>query len=524
MSLRRLPRRIFILAGVVPLVLALWGPAGARAAGGPVADSSCAGRSQNVGPQLGCGGPATSLIFSIEPGGTEVNTLLDPQPVVEAVDDGNNVDPTYNQLVTISIDSNPGSGTLHGGATVQAVDGVASFGSLYIDQPGVAYTLEATGPEPARAGAVQPADLAPAVSDPFDITAPQGGTASHFIFSTEPGGAETGQPLSPQPVVEAVDNSNNVDPTYDHNIDIVIGNNPSGGTLSGTTTVQAVNGVATFTDLSIDQAGLGYTLVADGPEPDRAGGVGPASDLPSVESDPFDITSPMGPAPASCNSIYGVSDTNNNSRFFQVGTVPPNSLTHLGGVHAGYNFEGIEIDPLDGSIYAATAAGNKHGQKGTIFQVDGITGALTLDFSTGYQDIEGLAFRSDGALWAWVDGKGLIIMDPVLKETGVVVLSKRHFEAMAWNNAENKLYLAKVNKLWTWDPSTLAFKLVASNLPAPVLGMDVRPDGDLLLGVGTQQKILIWNPVTKSTVGSIATPGFGSIQSLARAESCNVIG
>ena len=33
------------------------------------------------------------------------------------------------------------------------------------------------------------------------------------------------------------------------------------GTLSGTKTVAAVNGAATFSDLSIDQPGIGYTLV-----------------------------------------------------------------------------------------------------------------------------------------------------------------------------------------------------------------------------------------------------------------------
>src|SRR5581483_8195981 len=41
-----------------------------------------------------------------------------------------------------------------------------------------------------------------------------------------------------------------------------IGNNPAGGTLSGTTIVTVVNGVATFGNLSIDKAGNGYTLTA----------------------------------------------------------------------------------------------------------------------------------------------------------------------------------------------------------------------------------------------------------------------
>ncbi|MDH5551156.1 MAG: hypothetical protein OEZ42_14825, partial [Gemmatimonadota bacterium] len=39
-------------------------------------------------------------------------------------------------------------------------------------------------------------------------------------------------------------------------------NNPGGGTLSGTTTVSAMSGLATFTGLSIDQPGVGYTLEA----------------------------------------------------------------------------------------------------------------------------------------------------------------------------------------------------------------------------------------------------------------------
>ncbi len=45
-------------------------------------------------------------------------------------------------------------------------------------------------------------------------------------------------------------------------VTVAIGTNPGRGTLSGTTTVNAVAGVASFTDLTIDQVGTGYTLVA----------------------------------------------------------------------------------------------------------------------------------------------------------------------------------------------------------------------------------------------------------------------
>ena len=43
---------------------------------------------------------------------------------------------------------------------------------------------------------------------------------------------------------------------------MAIGANPGGGGLFGTLTRNAVNGIATFNNLSIDRAGNGYTLVA----------------------------------------------------------------------------------------------------------------------------------------------------------------------------------------------------------------------------------------------------------------------
>lgn len=49
-------------------------------------------------------------------------------------------------------------------------------------------------------------------------------------------------------------------------VTISLAPNAANGSLSGTTTVNAVNGVATFNDLTINRAGLGYMLVASSPE------------------------------------------------------------------------------------------------------------------------------------------------------------------------------------------------------------------------------------------------------------------
>src|SRR5207237_862834 len=48
------------------------------------------------------------------------------------------------------------------------------------------------------------------------------------------------------------------------NVTVAIGTNPSTGTLGGTLTHAAVDGVATFANLAIDKVGSGYTMTATG--------------------------------------------------------------------------------------------------------------------------------------------------------------------------------------------------------------------------------------------------------------------
>ncbi|PYO97986.1 MAG: hypothetical protein DMD61_11110, partial [Gemmatimonadetes bacterium] len=77
--------------------------------------------------------------------------------------------------------------------------------------------------------------------------------------------------------VTALDANNNT-ADFTGNVTLAIGTNPGSGTLSGTSTVAAVGGVATFSNLSIDKAGSGYTLDAT------------SNGLAGAGSDGFDIT------------------------------------------------------------------------------------------------------------------------------------------------------------------------------------------------------------------------------------------
>ena len=80
----------------------------------------------------------------------------------------------------------------------------------------------------------------------------------------QPGNTETGTAISPAVKVTARDAYGNTATSFHGSMTMSIGQNPSGGTLSGTKTVTAVNGVGTFSDLRIDRAGDGYTLTVGG--------------------------------------------------------------------------------------------------------------------------------------------------------------------------------------------------------------------------------------------------------------------
>jgi hypothetical protein len=87
--------------------------------------------------------------------------------------------------------------------------------------------------------------------------------ADHLLFLQQPTDTAAGQTITPAVLVAVVDQFGNVVASDNtDSMSLSIGNNPSGGTLSGTLTLTVVNGVATFSDLSIDLAGDGYTLHA----------------------------------------------------------------------------------------------------------------------------------------------------------------------------------------------------------------------------------------------------------------------
>ena len=61
-------------------------------------------------------------------------------------------------------------------------------------------------------------------------------------------------------IVSAEDSSGIVTTSFNGTVTVALLNNPGGATLGGTLSVTAQSGVATFTGLTLDKVGTGYTL------------------------------------------------------------------------------------------------------------------------------------------------------------------------------------------------------------------------------------------------------------------------
>ena len=86
--------------------------------------------------------------------------------------------------------------------------------------------------------------------------------ATHVVFVTQPLPGYPREAFSPALQVEIRDASENRVTSAQNAVTLAIATNPAGGTLLGTKTVNAVAGVATFADLTVDHTGTGYTLAA----------------------------------------------------------------------------------------------------------------------------------------------------------------------------------------------------------------------------------------------------------------------
>jgi hypothetical protein len=137
------------------------------------------------------------------------------------------------------------------------------------------------------------------------------GAGAHFraalppaalAFTQQPTNSAAGAALTPAVRVAVQDAVGTTLASFTGNVTIALTNNTTGAALQGTATVAAVAGVATFTDLSVDRAGTGYTLTATvGALQHTSAGFNvssAAADLMQLSTLPASITAGVNIAPA----------------------------------------------------------------------------------------------------------------------------------------------------------------------------------------------------------------------------------
>lgn len=212
--------------------------------------------------QVGIGPPAV-LTFVTQPTATVASEPITPSPQVRVTDAFGNLVVEPSIVITLALGNNPSGASLSGDKTRSTVEGVATFPGLELNTAGTGYTLVATY-----------GDLPPATSAAFDVT---GRPATSLHVETQPSDVVAGQPITPAVRVSVRNDLGEIVQTDTRDITIAVNTGASGATLGGTKTITAVDGVATFADLTLDKIGA-YTLIAT------------SSGLTSATTHSFDVT------------------------------------------------------------------------------------------------------------------------------------------------------------------------------------------------------------------------------------------
>jgi len=206
--------------------------------------------------------------------------------------------------------------------------------------------------------------------------------------------------------------------------------------------------------------------------------------------------------------VYAVQDHGrNNSQFFSIFT-DNLEVTTITKVLPGLDIESLAAHPTHDMLYAASGDATK--RPGFLYSLNPDIGEVMEIGETGFGDVPSLAFHSDGTLWGWAKGDGLITIDTENgKGTLVKAFPDALVEGISWNPAGTHLYATENTSLWVYEYATQTTKLACNNLPGETEALEILPDGTLLLGIDGEEKIIqfqAFNPETCEIVFGVDIP------------------
>src|SRR6266576_3923129 len=194
--------------------------------------------------------PPARVAFSSPPSSARAGEPINPPVQVTVRDSAGHVT-LRDTLVILSLGANPTGDSLRGDTLAHSVHGVATFVNVRLDKAARGYRLAAAAPE-----------LHPDTSPAFSVMpAP----ATVLAFTVQPRDTMQDSVIKPPVQVTAYDALGNTATDFTGPIRMAFGTDASvsrKAALAGTNPVPAVAGVATFTDLAVNEPGVGYTLTA----------------------------------------------------------------------------------------------------------------------------------------------------------------------------------------------------------------------------------------------------------------------
>jgi hypothetical protein len=235
-------------AGVVPFADVML----TQATAGVVLDVAGSGlEGASTSPITVAAGAADHLVVTTEPPGT-VTAGAGFGLVVSAQDRFGNLATSFggNVLLTSTSPGGAADAPFGGVHSLTASAGVATFSGLTLDRAAAGGTIQAAS-----------AGLAGASSTPITVIA---APAAQLVLASQPPSsvnAGAGFGLA----VLAEDPFGNVASQFGGSVDLGLASNPGGATLVGTLSAAAKGGVASFSGLTVDRGGSGYTLALSSP-------------------------------------------------------------------------------------------------------------------------------------------------------------------------------------------------------------------------------------------------------------------
>jgi len=399
---------------------------------------------------------ASRLAFIVQPSSTITGAVISPPVNVAVQDASGHTATTAIVAVTVALASNAQGATLGGTTTVNAVNGIATFSNLSIQQVSTGYTLTASaGP------------LTGATSRPFDIMVPP---PTQLAFTVSPGNATAGAPITPSLQVSIKDATGAIVTTATNTVSLTLGGTVSGATLAGTTTVSAVNGVATFSDLVIQKAGTGYTLAAA------------ASSLRSASSPPFAVA-PAAPAKLTFAAPPSTSDTTRpitpavqvaiQDAFANTVTSATNAVTlSLGANPGGATLAGTLTMPAANGI--ASFGNLKLDRPGSGYTLTAASGTLTAATSPPFNVVktEVIAFVSED------QGRNHVGIATMRSDGSSVAALRPTGEGPVWSPDAKKLAFVAGGDVFVMNADgTGAVDILHGDAGSNVVGLAWKPDG-----------------------------------------------